>query len=89
MRLNPTLRLHKIGKHYMIVHNCAGNTNLATVYTLNSTAAWLWQMAQGKEFTAQTLADMLCDEYEVTPHKALADIETLLEKWSRYGLLLP
>lgn len=87
MRLNSTLRIHKLGKVYMIVDNCADNSNLATVYTLNSTAGWLWMQVADRDFTVDSLADMLCDAYEVDRDTALADVAAIVEKWIELGLV--
>ena len=35
--------LRRIGNQYMIVEACAGNVNMSNVYSLNRTAAWLWE----------------------------------------------
>lgn len=89
MRQNPALKLLKLGKHYMIADNCADNSNFATVYTLNATAARLWRAVEGTDFSAETLADILCDVYDVDSATALRDARSLVEKWRSFGLLLP
>lgn len=88
MRLNPAFKLHKIGRLYMIVDNDANNADLATVYTLNATAGRLWQLAEGKDFTASQLAEALCEEFDVTPEKAAEDAKRLVDSWVRYGFTL-
>lgn len=88
MRLNPAFKLHKIGRLFMIVDNDADNADLATVYTLNATAGRLWQLVEGTDFSASQLADALCEEYDVSPHKAADDAKRLLDNWVRYGFTL-
>ena len=50
---------------------------------LNETAAWLWKQAieQG-DFTADSLAAALCNEYDVTPDQALADVKETINQWT-------
>ena len=44
MKLQPNLQLRKIGNKYMIVSTASGNVNMTDVFTLNETAARLWQL---------------------------------------------
>ena len=45
---------------------------------LNDTAAWLWQKAsEMADFTIDTLADALCEEYDVTSEQALDDVTAI------------
>lgn len=87
MRLNSELKLRKLGSHYMIVDSCAGRANIANVYVLNATAAWLWEQVEQKEFDAEALVSLLCDYYDVTRDRAAADIDRLLSIWQEAGLI--
>ena len=57
--------------------------NFGRMLCLNETAAWLWKQAleQG-DFTAQSLAAALCNEYDVTPDQALADVKETINQWT-------
>lgn len=88
MRINPEHKLRRLGKHYMIVDACASNTNLTNVYVLNATAAFLWESVGDTEFDAEMLANLLCENYEVEPEQARADVDALLDVWCRYKLIL-
>lgn len=89
MNLNPDIRLRSLGRHHIIVDASPEQTNFTNVYELNPTAAWLWGVASEGDFTAETLADALCAEYEVDRATALADAEAVIEKWRRFGFILP
>ena len=55
--------------------------------SLNETAAWLWQEASNQgEFTIDTLASALCDEYDVEKELAIKDVAAILKKWQDMGL---
>ena len=58
------------------------------MFELSESAAWLWQEAarQG-EFTAESLAGALCEEYELAPEEALLDTRELIARWREEGLL--
>ena len=55
---------------------------------LNDTAAWLWEKASEMgNFTIDTLADALCEEYEVTKEQALDDVTAIVAKWQEAQIL--
>ena len=62
----------KIKKGFVLRSICGQNVisgegleqvNFSKLVTLNETATYLWKEVQDKEFTAQTLADMMTDRY--------------------------
>lgn len=61
--------------------------NFSKLISLNETAAFLWEKMVGLDFTARTMADALCEEYEVEPEVALKDAEALCAKWQEIGLI--
>ena len=85
MRLRQNLRLRKIGSRHMIV-DTGDAVNLTNVFTLNGTAARLWQLAEAHDYTAEELAHMLCQEYDVDMATALADVQRQLDQWKEFGL---
>lgn len=87
MKLLPNLKLRKVGKQYMVVRHDAHAVDLANVYTLNETAAWLWNIAAEADFTATTLAEALCSRYDVEPARAEADVQQLISQWQANGLI--
>ena len=88
MKLNEKLILRKIGNRYMIANTCSGTWDMACVYTLNETAAFLWQRIGKEEFSPQLLAEWLHEEYEVGMDKALEDVNHLLADWIKEGLVV-
>ena len=56
--------------------------------TMNDTAVWLWEKcSELGDFTAEQLAEALCQEYEVDPSKAKADVNRILTTWKEIGLI--
>ena len=54
---------------------------------MNESSAYLWKNIQDKEFTAETLADLLLEEYDVEYEQALADCNTLIKQWAEAGII--
>ena len=50
MRLKPNLKLRQVGSRHMLVDVCSDNINLTNVYTLNETAAFLWDSLADTDF---------------------------------------
>ncbi|WP_104384620.1 PqqD family protein [Sphingobacterium sp. HMA12] len=87
MKLRSDLVLRTIGADHLIVDPSQDSIDLSTVYTLNSSAAWLWEQLKGKEFDQATIVELLCDNYEVDVEQAQSDAKVLLGDFERQGLL--
>ncbi|MGE8302111.1 MAG: PqqD family protein, partial [Sphingobacterium paramultivorum] len=87
MKLRSDLVLRTIGSDHLIVDPSQDMVDLSTVYTLNSSAAWLWEQLIGKEFTIDTIVDLLCENYDVDIEQAKSDAEILLQDFQKQGLL--
>ncbi len=87
MKLKENLKLRKIGNRYMIVE--AGEAvDLTNVYTLNATAAWLWEEMGNGDFSIEELARKMCDRYDVDEQTALADVGEQIAQWKEFGLIV-
>lgn len=81
-------RLRKLGNEFILIGEGIEQVNFNKMITMNETAAYLWEKVQdGKTFNPQALADLLCEEYEVSPDQALQDAQTTAEKWLESGII--
>ncbi|WP_312340389.1 PqqD family protein [Sphingobacterium sp.] len=87
MKLRSDLVLRTIGSDHLIVDPSQDMVDLSTVYTLNSSAAWLWEQLKGKEFNIDGIVELLCENYDVDIDQATSDAETLLQDFQNQGLL--
>lgn len=83
MRLKSDLSLRKVGTGYMIVNLSDPAVNVASVLSLNETAAEIWRQFQGRDFGRDDIVEWLCQHYEVEPLTAEADTDRLLESWTK------
>lgn len=88
MKLNKDLILREVGGEYMIVNPFSDTVDMTQVYSLNETAAWLWQQMEGKEFTVPEMVAVLREEYEVDEETATTDLTELCQQWIAAGLAL-
>ena len=56
---------------------------------LNETAAWLWRKAEEQgDFTVESLADVLCQEYDVSIEQARQDVAAMVGEWQKVGVVI-
>ena len=79
--------LRHVGDDYIIVEPGQDQIDMSRVYTLNETAAWLWEQLQGKDFTLADVTALLLDRYEVDEQTATQDAAKLIELFQIQGLV--
>lgn len=87
MRLRGDLTLRKIGNEYMIVEPGKDMVDLSKVYSLNKTAAFLWNELQGRDFSEEDVAEILIEEYGLTPRTAYMDGTKMLQHFKSENLI--
>lgn len=87
MKQKKDLALRKVCNRYMIVDGDTGDSKLSNVYTLNASAALVWDSLAGKDFNAYDVAAFLSDNFDVTTETAAKDAEALCADWLEKGLI--
>ena len=88
MKVKTGFVLCEVCGEKVIVGEGLGAVDFGKLISLNETAAWLWKEAlQQGDFTAETLADRLCEEYDVTPEVARRDVADIVSKWQEVGIV--
>lgn len=87
MKIKEGFELKAMCEENIIVATGIKNIDFNTIISLNESAAYLWNALQGKEFTPETMADLLRQEYEVSEATALADATALAQAWQEAGLV--
>ena len=91
MRLKEGLTVRKIGDDYVIVAPEQCMVDLSKVYSLNETAAWLWEKLEGKDFQLQDMISYVREQYDVedlSEEQLEKDMEDLVAFFSQNGLLV-
>ncbi|MGH2622427.1 MAG: PqqD family protein [Sphingobacterium sp.] len=88
MKLREDLTLRKVGNEYFIVEPDQGMVDLSKVFTLNETAAFLWNALQGRDFDIQSAADILIAEYQIDQQTAINDTQKILDMFKSQSLTL-
>jgi len=88
MRIKKGFVLREVCSERVIMGEGLGAINFGKLLALNETAAWLWKQAQEMgDFTIETLAERLCEEYEVTADEAKADVAEIIADWQKVDVV--
>ncbi len=87
MKIKNGFVLKSICGENMIIAEGKENIDFSKIISLNESAAYLWNEVEGKDFTPETLAELLVEEYEVDDERALADAEILAKQWLDAGIV--
>jgi hypothetical protein len=88
MRIKKGFVLRQVCGENVIVGEGLGAIDFGRLLSLNESAAWLWQQAQQMgDFTVESLADKLCDEYDVSAEQARKDVADIIASWQELDVL--
>lgn len=89
MNVKKGFKLRPLGREFILVGESVEQVNFNKMITMNETAAYLWEkVADGKDFDAKLLADLLTAEYEVSDEQALKDAEMTIKVWLNAGIIM-
>ena len=86
MKTKDGFILREMCGEYIISGEGLEHINFNKLISLNSTAAFLWNAVVGKEFTAESMAQILVDEYGIDMELALKDSKALCQSWIEAGI---
>jgi len=79
--------LRPLGTEYILVAEGLEAVDANRIISMNESAAYLWKAVEGKDFEAETLADLLLEEYEIAREVAEKDSAVLLQTWKDAGIV--
>lgn len=88
MKTKKGFRLRELGGEYILIGESAELVNFNNLVTFNEAAAYLWRAVEGKEFDAETLTNLLLEEYDVSEAIAREDAQATLEDWKEIGIIV-
>lgn len=87
MKIVEGFRLRNILGQATIVGEGIAQVDFNKLVTLNSSAVFLWQSVEGKEFEVSDLVDLLVNKYNITQELAETDAKEMLDSWIKIGLV--
>lgn len=73
--------LQLLGSQNLLVGVGANVAHSGVLRKLNESAAYLWKSVEGKDFTEETLVDLLLEEYDVSRETATEAVKDLVKDW--------
>lgn len=86
MKIKEGFVLREMCGEHIVAGEGIEHINFNKLISLNSTAAFLWNEVIGKEFTAETMAELLIGRYGIDKELALKDSERLINAWIGAGI---
>ena len=87
MKIIDGFVLRPLGEEFIVIGEGLSQINFNKMISLNSTAAFLWENVEGKDFTVEDLTKLLTDNYEVEEERAAADATAIAAKWIEAGIV--
>lgn len=87
MKTKKGFVLRSLGKEFILVAEGLEAADANKLISMNESAAFLWKAVEGKEFDADTLINLLMEEYGITHEVAEKDVAALLETWGKAEII--
>ena len=87
MKTKKGFVLRTLGKEYILVAEGLEAADANRLISMNESAAFLWKAVEDKEFDADTLINLLMEEYDITREVAQKDVASLLETWEHAEII--
>lgn len=86
IKKNPRIVARKSGEEYILVPITDNVANMEAVYTMNETAAFVWDNIDG-ETTLEEIARVMSGEFETDIDTAMNDIVELVNDLKKHNIV--
>jgi hypothetical protein len=83
---SPGIVTRKTGSEYVLVPVTNNIADMNSVYTLNETGAFIWELIDGKRNLGEII-DALTDEYDIGRESAGEDVFSFIDNMSNYLII--
>lgn len=80
---SPAIVTRKTGSEYVLVPVSNNIADMNSVFTLNETGAYIWELIDGKR-TVADIIEALVSEYEISDNEAEKDVFEFVENLRSY-----
>jgi len=87
MKAKKGFNLREVCGEQIIVAEGKENIDFCNIISMNESSAYLWKNIQDKEFFPKDLQKLLTEEYEVDEKTALKDAKTVVQQWTKAGIV--
>ena len=83
---SPSIVTRKTGTEYVLVPIANNIADMNSVYTLNETGAFIWELIDGKN-CVNDLIKAVVSEYETDYETAASDVYSFIDEMSKYLII--
>ncbi|HUX97568.1 MAG TPA: PqqD family protein [Bacteroidales bacterium] len=83
---SPSVVTRKTGNEYILVPIANNIADMNSVFTLNETGAYIWELIDGKRDLEEIIKE-LTKEYEIDEATAKEDVMSFVEKMNQYLII--
>lgn len=83
---SPSIVTRKTGTEYVLVPVANNIADMNSVYTLNETGAFIWDLIDGKK-CVKDIIEAVISEYETDYETASADVNSFLDEMNKYLII--
>lgn len=83
---SPSIVTRKTGNEYVLVPVTNNIADMNSVYTLNETGAFIWELIDGKK-SVEELIEAVVSQYNIEVKTATEDVSSFIEKMSDYLII--
>ena len=87
MKIKDGFTLRSLCGEHIVIGEGLALVDFNKMLSLNDSAAYLWKELEGKDFSPDTMVELLLDRYDVTREQAALDVEKLIRTWIKEGVV--
>jgi hypothetical protein len=88
MKIKNGFVLREVCGENVILGEGLNAIDFGKMLALNESAAWLWKEAKAQgDFTIDSLAAKLCEEYNITIDEARQDVSDIIAEWQSVDVM--
>lgn len=87
MKLKEGLKIREIAREKVIMLQGRTSADMTRLVSLNDTSEYLWHSLEGRDFTTETVTELLLEKYDVERDRAAADAAVWVDKLLKAGLI--
>ena len=88
MKTKKGFVLRTLGREYILAAEGLEAADANRLISMNESAAFLWKSVEDKEFDADTLINLLMEEYGITREVAEKDVAPLLQTCKQVDIII-
>jgi methyltransferase-like protein len=85
---SPEIVTRKTGNEYVLVPVANNIADMTSVYTLNESGAFIWELIDGQRNTEEII-DKVTAEYQIDRETAAGDVVNFINEMSNYLIINP